>query len=468
MSGVAPIAVMTSPSPCPHGKCLPCPGGPDHPFKSPQSYTGEEPAAIRGREHQYDPYRQVMARLSQFETLGHHVDKAELIVMGGTITARPVEYQETFVTGCIRAMNDYGNPRSSYPGHGSAGEMDTLQGEVGREEVFLANEEARVRCVAITFETRPDWCKREHILSMLDLGVTKVELGVQHVYDDLLTINRRGCTVQDTADANRLLRDAGLKVGFHIMPNLPGSSIEKDRDLFRTLFDDPRFRPDFLKIYPTLVTPGSEIESLWKEGKYSPYSEEEMIDLIAYGKSCLPVYVRLQRIQRDIPAKLIVAGSKHSNFRQLASDRLIANGGRCRCIRCREIGRYPSGEAPELLTDTYECSGGTEHFISSVAGDSLIGFARLRFPGTVFRDELAESALLRELHVYGSIVPIGQGPEGGEQQHRNAGSMLLSAAEDIARGHGYERISIMSGIGVRPYYRNHGYERAGPYMQKEL
>jgi len=365
-------------------------------------------------------------------------------------------------------MNDYGIPGSSCPEPSSAGGAGSAQGLPSREDVFPANEQARVRCVAITFETRPDWCRREHIMSMLDLGVTKVELGVQHVYDDLLIINRRGCTVRDTAEANRLLRDAGLKVGFHVMPNLPGSSIEKDRDLFRTLFDDPSFRPDFLKIYPTLVTPGSEIESLWKEGTYAPYSEEAMIDLIAYGKSCLPAYVRLQRIQRDIPAKLIVAGSKHSNFRQLASDRLIAGGGRCRCIRCREIGRYPSGETPEILTEAYECAGGTEYFISSVAGDSLVGFARLRFPGSVFREELADSALLRELHVYGSIVPIGQDPERGEQQHSNTGSMLLSTAEEIARRQGYHRISIMSGIGVRPYYRNHGYERAGPYMQKEL
>ncbi len=468
LSGVAPVAVMTSPSPCPHGKCLPCPGGPDHPFQSPQSYTGEEPAAIRGREHQYDPYQQVIARLSQFENLGHHVGKAELIVMGGTMTARPKDYQEWFVTECIRAMNEYGSPPTSRPGTRSAIGQSEPVAPIDPGSVFHANEHAHVRCVAITFETRPDWCKKEHIDSMLYLGVTKVEIGVQHVDDEILTVNRRGCTVQDSTEANKLLRDAGLKTGFHIMPNLPGSTIEKDRALFRTLFDDPRFRPDFLKIYPTLVTPGSEIEALWKENKYSPYSEEEQIDLIAYGKSLLPVYVRLQRIQRDIPAKLIVAGSKHSNFRQLAANRLTANGGRCRCIRCREIGRYPSDEIPELRTETYECAGGIEHFISSVAGDSLIGFARLRFPGTVFREELEECALLRELHVYGSIVPIGQEPSGGEQQHRSSGSSLLSTAEDIARGCGYRRVSIMSGIGVRPYYRNHGYERRGPYMQKEL
>jgi elongator complex protein 3 len=463
LSGVAPIAVMTSPSPCPHGKCLPCPGGPDHVFRSPQSYTGEEPAALRAREHSYDPYAQVTARLGQFEALGHHVDKAELIVMGGTITARPFEYQEWFVTECIKAMNDYGAPGAEEPqGRDEAADRDE------RRDIFSKNESAMVRCVAITFETRPDWCRHEHITTMLGLGVTKVELGVQQVSDRILAFNRRGCTVEDTKEANRLLRDSGLKVGFHVMPNLPGSSMEEDRAMFRSLFEDPGLRPDFLKIYPTLVTPGSEIEALWKSGGYAPYGEEDLIDLIAYGKSLLPVYVRLQRIQRDIPAKLIVAGSKHSNFRQLAADRLVAHGGRCRCIRCREIGRHPS-ESEAVLNDmAYEASGGTEHFISLEAGESLIGFTRLRYPGSCFRDELAGSALLRELHVYGSVVPIGREAAGGQHQHRKAGNILLSEAEGKARDDGFEVISVMSGIGVRPYYRNRGYTRNGPYMQKRL
>ena len=329
LSGVAPVAVMTSPYPCPHGKCLPCPGGPDHPFHSPQSYTGEEPAAKRAREHDFDPFRQVQARLSQFETLGHRVEKVELIVMGGTMTARPVEYQQEFVSRCIEAMN-------TYPGGTPAPEAPAVS------TVEDANETSAIRCVAITFETRPDWSRKEHIDRMLEYGVTKVELGVQHVDDAILTFNRRGCTVADTVEANTLLRDAGMKVGFHMMPNLPGSDLAADRQMFETLFADPRFRPDFLKIYPTLVTPGSEIEALWQEGKYSPYAEDELIDLIAYGKSLIPEYTRLQRIQRDIPAKLIVAGSKHSNFRQLAKNRLEASGKRCRCIRCREIGRAPS------------------------------------------------------------------------------------------------------------------------------
>ena len=455
LSGVAPVAVMTSPYPCPHGKCLPCPGGPDHPFHSPQSYTGEEPAAKRAREHDFDPFRQVQARLRQFETLGHRVEKVELIVMGGTMTARPVEYQQEFVSRCIEAMN-------TYPGGSLAAEALDIH------KVEDANERSEIRCVAITFETRPDWSKRDHIDRMLEYGVTKVELGVQHVDDTILRYNRRGCTVADTVEANTLLRDAGMKVGFHMMPNLPGSDLESDRKMFETIFSDPGFRPDFLKIYPTLVTPGSEIEDLWKKGKYSPYAEDEMIDLIAYAKSLIPEYTRLQRIQRDIPAKLIVAGSKHSNFRQLAKNRLLASGKRCRCIRCREIGRLPSLTESEIQVLEYDSCGGTEHFISSVSGDSLIGFARLRFPSMTYRPELESAGLLRELHVYGSLVPVGKDAESEEWQHRNYGKVLLLRAEQIARSAGFRRLAIMSGIGVRPYYRRQGYERRGPYMIREL
>ncbi len=455
LSGVAPVAVMTSPSPCPHGKCLPCPGGPEHPYQSPQSYTGEEPAALRAREHNYDPFMQVHARLEQFELLGHRVDKVELIVMGGTMTARPPEYQEQFVSRCIESMN-------TYPGGTPAQEpLDVIS-------VENANERAAIRCVAITFETRPDWCRREHIDRMLELGVTKVELGVQHVDNAILSYNRRGCTVEDTVAANTLLRDAGLKVGFHMMPNLPTSTIDSDKTMFDTIFTDSRFMPDFLKIYPTLVTPGSEIEKHWEQGIYAPYPEDELIELIAYAKSRIPEFVRLQRIQRDIPAKLIVAGSRHSNFRQLAQNRLKDTGRKCRCIRCREIGRLPSLAEPEIRMKQYECCGGTEHFISAVSNDSLIGFTRLRFPSMVYRPELENAALMRELHVYGSLVPVGRDAEPEDWQHRNYGRLLLARAEEITKDAGFSRLAIMSGMGVRPYYRRQGYERAGPYMVKEM
>lgn len=454
ISGVAPVAVMTSPYPCPHGKCLPCPGGPAHPFQSPQSYTGEEPAALRAREHQFDPYKQVRARLEQFHMLGHHVNKVELIVMGGTMTARPFPYQKEFVSRCIQAMNEY------------PVEPSTLQPSF--EEVAAQNERATARCVAITFETRPDWSRQVHIDQMLSLGVTKVELGVQQLDDRILLLNRRGCTVEDTITANRLLRDSGLKVGFHVMPNLPGSTLADDRRMFELLFSSPDLRPDFLKIYPTLVTPGSEIEALWKAGKYQPYREEDLIDLIAYAKSLLPEYVRLQRIQRDIPAQLILAGSRHSNFRQLAKKQLEREGKRCRCIRCREVGRTDHEAESEIKELRYTCGGGTEHFFSMVSGDALIGFARLRKPYQPHRPELHDAALLRELHVYGELVPVGERPRSSAWQHRKVGQELLTVAEECSHAAGYSEIAIMSGIGVRPYYRRHGYARRGPYMVKEV
>ncbi|MDD1667097.1 MAG: tRNA uridine(34) 5-carboxymethylaminomethyl modification radical SAM/GNAT enzyme Elp3 [Methanomicrobiales archaeon] len=454
LSGVAPVAVMTSPAPCPHGKCLPCPGGPDHPFGTPQSYTGEEPAALRAREHGYDPYAQVRARLDQFRALGHHVDKAELIVMGGTMTARDPEYQRWFVSECLRAMNDAGG--GSPPAAGSF------------EAIAEENERAPVRCVGMTFETRPDWCRGEHVERMLSLGVTKVELGVQHTEDRILDLNRRGCRLADAVEANRLLRDSGFKVGFHVMPNLPGATLADDEGMFRALFSDEGLRPDFLKIYPTLVTPGSGIEEMYDRGEYAPFPEPVLVDLVARAKGMVPPYVRIQRIQRDIPAKLITAGSIHGNLRQLARARLAELGGSCRCIRCREAGRRPAGGTPALEVLSYDCCGGTEHFISVVAGDALIGYARLRFPGEPGEAVPAGSSLLRELHVYGPLVPLGKGAGAQEWQHRSYGGLLLDRAEELSRERGFRRLAVLSGIGVRPYYRQRGYERAGPYMGKDL
>lgn len=484
LSGVAPVAVMTSPSPCPHGKCIPCPGGPDHPYQSPQSYTGGEPAARRAFIHGFDPYEQTAARLSQFEQLGHHIDKAELIIMGGTMTARKERYQEWFTTRCISAMNEYrsGGVCRSVPDRGTDLSRETFQTPVlppdgitghplapgEQEAVYAANELSRVRCVAITFETRPDWCTAGHIDRMLTLGVTKVELGVQHLDDAVLERNRRGCTVADTVEANTLLRDAGIKVGFHMMPNLPGSTPEADRQMFRRLFADTRFKPDFLKIYPTLVTPGTEIEILHDQGEYGIYPEDELIDIVADAKASIDEYCRLQRIQRDIPADRILAGSKHSNFRELVRNRMKERGETCRCIRCREIGRRGSDEPVHLRTYRYECCGGEERFISYVAGDSLIGFARLRYPLNPWRTETQGAAILRELHVYGMVVPLGQTGTSSDRQHRRFGSELLAEAERQAQEDGYPRMAIMAGIGVRPYYRRLGYVRSGPYMIRDL
>ncbi|MCD4703154.1 MAG: tRNA uridine(34) 5-carboxymethylaminomethyl modification radical SAM/GNAT enzyme Elp3 [Methanosarcinaceae archaeon] len=469
ISGVAVIAVMTSPAPCPHGVCIPCPGGPNSQFVSPQSYMGREPATMRAIQNDYDPYRIVHTRLSQLHRIGHDVDKAELIIMGGTISARSIDYQEWFTKRCIEAMNDF---------YGTEWRKDVhaIGNYVALEDVQTANETAAVRNTGITFETRPDWAGIEHVDRMLDLGATKVEIGVQSVYDFVLSRMERGHTVQDSIDANRVLRDSGLKVGFHMMPHLPGTDSARDLRGFRKLFTDERFMPDYLKIYPTLVTEGTVLHKMWERGEYEALDDEPAVDLLARVKAILPKWVRLQRIQRDIPSPQILAGVKKSNIRQLANERLVQMGGRCRCIRCREVGHnilqgnVPDADHIDLLVESYDACGGEEYFLSfeDVEKDILIGFLRLRFPHSPHRPELRSAALVRELHVYGSMVPLGKGAEAGDWQHRGYGTELLECAERMAQDAGYPKMSIISGIGVRDYYRRFGYRLDGVYMSKDL
>jgi elongator complex protein 3 len=459
ISGVAVVAVMTSPYKCPHGKCVPCPGGVDSIFNSPQSYTGAEPAALRAFQADYDPYRQVAARLDQLKQIGHDLDKVELIIMGGTMTARPLDYQQWFVKRCLDAMNDFG-----------AVPLETKYMEDAQD----ANESAAVRNVAMTFETRPDWCRAWHIDRMLGMGVTKVELGVQSTYDFILKRIERGHTVADSAEANRALRDSGLKAGFHMMPGLPGSSVERDLRMFEALFKDARFCPDYLKIYPTLVVKNTRLYDMWERGEYAPLTSEDAALLLARIKERLPKWVRLQRIQRDIPVKHIVAGVLKSNVRQLAGDILRKEGGQCRCIRCREIGHkllkglIADPDAVRLDVEKYDVCGGAEHFISFEEPniDALVGFARLRFPGRPGRHELDDAAVVRELHVYGRMVPIGRNNE--NWQHRGYGAELLRAAGDLAVDAGYRKLAVMSGIGAREYYKKLGFVHDGPYMSRRL
>lgn len=457
LSGVSVIAAMTSPARCPHGTCVPCPGGINCP--SPQSYTGREPAALRAAQHSFDPYDQVLARLGQLDEIGHPLDKAELIIMGGTITSRPLGYQHWFIKRCLEAMNDYPllplpsdrAPAAAYPKWRSF------------HEAALANESALVRNIGTTFETRPDWCRPVQIERMLSLGGTKVELGVQSIRDDVLLRMKRGHTVEDTVRSNRSLREAGLKVGFHMMPGLPGTTPEEDLEVFRNIFSDSRFRPDYLKIYPTLVVEGTELYELYRQGKYSPLGDADAAELVSRIKEILPQYVRLQRVQRDIPAQLIAAGVKKSNLRQLAGLKLKERGGRCRCIRCREAGLRGVVEGSfELKHDAYEACGAEEHFLSfEDEEETLIGFLRLRLGQGSTR-----AARVRELHVYGPLVPLGTRKDGW--QHRGYGTSLVEAAEELARDRGYETLEITSGIGARGYYRKLGYELKGPYMAKSL
>jgi len=447
LSGVAPVAVMTSPSECPHGRCTYCPGGVSN--NTPQSYTGQEPAALRASMYAYDPFVQTNGRIEQLRAIGHKTDKVDLIIMGGTFTSRPLDYQDWFVKRCFDAMNGSESP-----------DLESAQ---------IANESAKSRCVGLTVETRPDWFRKTQIEHSLDFGATKVELGVQVLDDNLLDGVKRGHHVKEVTDSTRESKDHGLKVAYHMMPGLPGSSRGKDLESFMAMIQDDRFKPDMLKIYPTLVVKGTELYDAWRAGEYSPMSMEDTVELLSDIKKLVPPWMRILRIQRDIPVKLIEAGVKKSHLRELVLKRLRDEGASCRCVRCREIGHVPSAkELPkdadiELKEIVYEASRGKEHFISYEVPsiDSLIGYARLRISGEGYRD----AALLRELHVYGQMVPIS-GKPGKDWQHKGYGEKLLTECEKRTDSAGRRDILVTSGVGARNYYRRLGYERKGPYMAK--
>ena len=469
-SGVSPVAIMTSPHGCPHGKCLYCPGGPGSEFSSAQSYTGHEPAAARGVQNDYDPYGQVTLRLNQLREIGHPVDKVELILMGGTMTARSHDYQEWFVKRALQAMNEFDPTAEPTPSETESFAQDPEEYDFQYvEDVIAENETARVRNIGTTFETKPDWCDPEQIDRMLSLGGTKVEVGVQTTYDEINRAMHRGHGTQASVDANRRLRDAGFKVGFHMMPGQPGMSREMCIEDFRRLFEESEWRPDYLKIYPMLIVRGTATYDMWRRDDFEPLGNEEAAELVAEIKSMLPKYVRLQRVQRDIPADFIDAGVWKSNLRQLARERMDDHGWTCDCIRCREVGmndQPPENVERDVLT--YESGGGTEQFISyeDPDRDLLVGFCRLRFPNEPTRRELDNAALVRELHVYGPMVEVGQ--ESADWQHNGYGEKLLRQAETMATDAGFDKLSVISGIGAREYYRNLGYHQDGPYVSKRL
>jgi elongator complex protein 3 len=454
-SGVAVVAVMTSPSDCPHGKCTYCPGGTD--FGTAQSYTGHEPAALRADANDFDPYLQTKSRIEQLSTIGHPTDKIDLIIMGGTFTAREKDYQEWFVKRCFDAMNKT--------------ETSSLT------DAHSLNEFAPSRCIGLTMETRPDWCKSQHVDEMLKLGATRVELGVQTTYNEILKEIERGHTVEDSILATRISKDAGMKVCYHMMPGLPKSDPELDLSAFKTLFENPDFKPDMLKIYPCLVVEGTKLHELWKEGAYKPYDTEDCAELIAKIKEYIPQWVRIQRIQRDIPVKLISEGVDKSNLRQIVQEKLKKRGKSCNCIRCREVGISTlKGEKPDIESISlnhvkYEASSGEEHFLSFEDKNGIvIAYSRLRKPSlNAHRKEisLTPCMIIRELKVAGDMVPIGK-TDDVKWQHRGYGQMLLKECENITRENDLDKILVTSGVGAREYYRKLGYERYGFYMAKSL
>ncbi|WP_353634042.1 tRNA uridine(34) 5-carboxymethylaminomethyl modification radical SAM/GNAT enzyme Elp3 [Halobacterium sp. NMX12-1] len=472
-SGVTPVAIMTSPHMCPHGKCLYCPGGPASEFSSSQSYTGHEPAAARGVQNDYDPYGQVTLRLHQLREIGHPIDKVELILMGGTMTARSHDYQEWFVKRALEALNDFDPEQEPNPSETESFAQDPEEYDFAYlEDVIAENEHGDIRNIGTTFETKPDWCDPEQVNRMLDLGGTKVEVGVQTTYERINREMHRGHGVQASIDANRRLRDAAFKVGFHMMPGQPGMSKEMCLEDFRRLFEEGQWKPDYLKIYPTLVVRDTVTYDMWRNEEFEPLQNEEAAELIAEIMDMIPRYTRLQRVQRDIPADHIDAGVWKSNLRQLAWEKMDEHGYTCECIRCREAGMNDEEpENVELDVMTYDAAGGTEHFISfeDFEKDLLVGFARLRFPNDPVRDELEDAALLRELHVYGGEVGVGDDTEDGQHQHQGYGQRLMTRAEEMAADAGFGKLSVISGIGARQYYKQKlGYRQDGPYVSKQL
>ena len=454
ISGVNVISVMTAPFPCRHGACIFCPGGPS--WGTPMSYTGREPASMRAIQNGFDPVLQLRSRIQQLEATGHNAEKIDLIVMGGTFNSTPKAYQDEFILGIYEALN--GEP------------SDTI------EEAKRKNETAKYRCVGLTFETKPDWAKQKHILSMLEYGVTRVEIGVQTLRDDVLELVNRGHTLQDTIECFKAMRDAGLKITAHMMPGLPGTTPEIDIEDFRTLYYDPKYIPDEIKIYPTQVIENTPLAQMVVDGKYKALTNEETFRIILEAKKITPPYVRIKRALRDLPINLVVAGATWGDMRKRIQEQMEQLQAVCRCIRCREIGHHvykgnlpPDPNDISLKIRSYEASEGMEHFLSyEDSNEVLIGFLRLRFPSDdIYIQELEGSAIVRELHVYGSSLQIGE-RDLESFQHRGYGRKLLNAAENMAKDNGYKFLSIISGVGVRKYYEKFGYSLNRFYMTKRL
>ncbi len=488
MSGIAPVAVLTESYPCP-GRCAYCPKEKN----VPRSYLSNEPAVMRAIHCQYHPYQQVNYRLRALEANGHRPTKIELIVIGGTWSYLPNKYQFWFTKECFRAANEFDKEQraknkeqiANYPAMDKKQSLGDLKKELQREQ--LKNEKAVYQIIGLTLETRPDYINAKELNEMRELGATRVELGVQVLDDKILKKNHRDSTVADIANATRALKNWGFKVTYHVMPALPGATPARDLELFQKMFTaiesikvekykskkvnikpllaeeivNNDFNPDQLKFYPTVVTRGSLLYKWWKAGKYKPYTDEELQKLIIDCKAVVPSFVRIIRLIRDIPGESIEAGNKITNLRQI----MQREGLVCRCIRCREA-KVKATTKPNLYIQKYRASSADEYFLSfeSDGQKVLYAFCRLRLneKSGPFNEP---TAIIRELHVYGELVPI----DGiSKIQHTGLGKALIEQAENIAKQSGYKKLAIISGVGVRPYYRKLGYKLINSYLVKKI
>ncbi|CAD6579473.1 MAG: Elongator subunit [Cyphobasidiales sp. Tagirdzhanova-0007] len=464
-SGIAVVAVMSKPHRCPHiavtgNVCVYCPGGPDSDFEySTQSYTGYEPTSMRAIRARYDPYEQSRGRVEQLRGLGHSVDKVEFICMGGTFLSLPESYRDNF-------MAQLHNSLSGFTG-------------TDLDEAVRYSEKAKTKCIGITIETRPDYCLKPHLSQMLRYGCTRLEIGVQSVYEDIARDTNRGHTVKATCESFQMAKDAGFKVVSHMMPDLPNVGVERDIEQFHEYFENPAFRSDGLKIYPTLVIRGTGLYELWRTGRYKNYTPNALVDIVARILALVPPWTRIYRVQRDIPMPLVSSGVENGNLRELAMARMKDFGAECRDVRAREVGVHEihnkvRPDEVELIRRDYTANGGWETFLSyeDPERDILVGLLRLRkCSEKTFRPELVQdgqTSIVRELHVYGTAVPM-HSRDPTKFQHQGFGTLLMEEAERIAKNeHGSLKLAVISGVGVRNYYAKLGYHLEGPYMMKMI
>jgi len=465
LSGVTTVTVLTKPYPCP-GKCIFCPTD----VRMPKSYLPDEPGAMRGVEHNFDPYAQVRSRLTQLETLGHPTDKIELLILGGTWSSYRRDYQEWFVARCFEAMNKIENLSTDLADYADI-KNENLQNQRNLRMIHSSNESASHRNVGLVIETRPDEITPDELRWLRHLGVTKVQLGAQSLDDHILEINQRGHDAATTHRAVSLLRAAGFKVVLHWMPNLLGATPASDRVDFAKLWDG--LCPDEIKIYPNQLLANAELYEYWQRGEFQPYTTPELIDLIADIKPSIPRYCRVNRVIRDIPSTRVVEGNRRTSLRQDIQAEMKRRGTHCECVRCREV-RGKSIDIASLRLDdlVYQTDSAEEHFLSFVTpDDKLAGFIRLSLPNenspATAMSDLDNAALIREVHVYGQSLPVGADRE-GSAQHVGLGTRLLSEADTIARAHGFQKMAVISAVGTRGYYLERGFDRGEFYLVKSL
>lgn len=511
LSGVTVVALFAKPHSCPHGKCMYCPGGPGSPFgDTPQSYTGTEPAALRAIRNNYDPYLQIFNRLEHYVANGHDPDKLELIFMGGTFPSLDKEYRDEFVYYVYKAINDFGELFFYIDSAGQRkidytafNEFFEMKGEFNSKERELEfqqraldeknknaaqeitpdvlnkeirkNELAKIRAIGLTIETKPDWALQSHCQDMLRYGCTRLEIGVQTLNENCLRKTNRGHGLQETKDAFQISKDMCFKINAHMMLGLPASTLEIDKQSLIDLFVKQDFRPDMLKIYPCLVVKGTPLFKMYELNLFKPIDTPTAAKIIAQAYAYFPRYVRVMRVQRDIPTTVSEEGIRNSNLREFVDKEMNYRDIKSKDIRAREIGfrqlqGHKMGEF-DLKVEEFTASSGKEFFIDVVdADDSLIGFTRLRFPSQsqLMPEITSKTALIRELHIYGQTIPVGRESQENRVQHKGWGRKLIEKAEKIAIDQGYEKMAIISGVGVREYYRKLGYELEGPYMVKKL